>query len=85
MAQSGGEQMSESRSAAALPYARGRRFDSLEAYLSYLAKANGPIDLPWWREIAPDRYELMTSMRSFEGEREIATRAQLMTRYGFDR
>lgn len=66
-----------------LPYARGRSFESLDAYLAYLQQYNGPIDLPWWREVSPGVYELQTSMR--EASRERATRAELMTRFGFTR
>ena len=68
-----------------LPYARGRRFRTLDDYLAHL-RQNGAIDLPWWREVAPGVYELQTSMRTLDGQRpERATREELMRRFGFTR
>jgi hypothetical protein len=66
---------------ARLPWARGRSFSTLDAYLAYLEQYNGPIDLPWWREIRPGVYEKMVRMP--EGSREVVTRAQLERRWGF--
>ena len=65
-----------------LPYARGRRFHSLDAYLAHLER-QGAIDLPWWRRAGPNMYERVTSMRGRPPER--ATRAELMRRFGFTR
>ena len=65
-----------------LPYARGRVFHSLDEYLAYLEQ-QGAIDLPWWREISPGVYEHVKRMTG--AEREIATRAELMERFGFTR
>lgn len=66
---------------AALPWARGRSFATLDAYLAYLEQFNAPIDLPWWREVKPGVYEKMVRMP--EAQREIATRAELERRWGF--
>ena len=66
---------------AALPYARGHSFTSLDSYLDYLEHANGPIDLPWWRKVKPDLYEHMIRMPGAVPER--ATREQLLERFGF--
>lgn len=66
---------------ARLPWARGHNFATLDAYLAYLEQYNGPIDLPWWREIRPGVYEKMVRMP--EGSREVVTRAQLERRWGF--
>jgi len=66
-----------------LPYARGKSFRSLDEYLVHLEK-QGAIDLPYWRKLGPDRYELVTS-RVPAGPPELATRAELMRRYGFSR
>ena len=68
---------------AALPYARGHSFVSLDEYLDYLERTNGPIDLPWWRKVKPDLYEHMVRMPEAGSER--ATRAQLLERFGFSR
>lgn len=70
---------------AGLPYAFGRRFRSLDEYLAHLRRYAGPIDLPWWRQIGPDRFEEVISRRIPPSRREQATRAQLLQRYGFDR
>lgn len=65
-----------------LPFSRGHRFATLDGYLAYLRQYNGPVDMPWWREIRPGvyRYEI----RMADGpEPEVATRAQLEQRFGF--
>lgn len=68
-----------------LPFARGRRFRTLDDYLAYLEK-QGAIDLPWWREIRPGIYEYVTSMPEERGAPpETAMRAELMKRFGFSK
>lgn len=70
-----------------LPYARGNTFKSLDEYLLYLERYNGPIDMPYWHAVGPGRYELVTTMRPLGGDahREIATREELLERFGFER
>jgi hypothetical protein len=63
-----------------LPFARGAEFQCLNDYLAHLQR-QGAIDLPWWREIAPGVYEHVVRMPG--RERETATRAELMQRFGF--
>ena len=65
-----------------LPFSRGKTFCSLDEYLDHL-EALGAVDLPWWREISPGVYEHVKRMP--EAEREIATREELMERFGFKR
>ena len=65
------------------PYSRGRSFADLDEYLAYLEQANGPIDLPWWREIRPDVFQKMVRMTG--AEPETATRDELNRRFGFER
>jgi hypothetical protein len=65
-----------------LPYSRGKRFRALDEYLAHLER-QGAIDLPWWREIRPGVYEHVVRMP--DARPEIATRAELMRRFGFDR
>jgi hypothetical protein len=65
-----------------LPYARGKSFRTLDEYLAHL-ETQGAVDLPWWREIRPGVYERVTSMP--EARREVATREELMRRFGFAR
>lgn len=70
------------REVAGLPFARGRSFCSLDAYLAHL-ESQGAIDLPWWRQVRPGLYEYVRRMPG--AARETATRAQLLERFGFDR
>ena len=65
-----------------LPFARGKTFRTLDEYLAHL-EAQGAVDLPWWREIRPGVYERVTSATN--APREVATRAELMQRFGFRR
>lgn len=65
-----------------LPYAHGKVFHSLDDYLAHLEKL-GQIDLPWWRQIRPGVYEQVTTMTG--AVPEVATREELMRRYGFTR
>lgn len=67
---------------AELPFARGKSFCSLDAYLAHL-EAQGAIDLPYWRQIRPGVYEHVKRMP--DATREIATRAQLLKRFGFSK
>lgn len=68
---------------AALPFSMGRRFTTLDDYLTHLRCRAAPIDLPWWREIRPGVYEHVKRLPG--GKREVATRADLMNRFGFSR
>lgn len=66
-----------------LPFAMGRRFRTLDEYLVHLKCRAAPIDLPWWREIEPGVYRYETTKPG--APKEIATRAELIKRFGFDR
>lgn len=63
-----------------LPFARGAVFRCLDDYLAHLQR-NSAIDLPYWREVSPDVFENVTTHTG--AERETATRAELMQRFGF--
>lgn len=76
------EEKDEARQAVNLPYARGHHFESLDEYLAYLKQYNGPIDLPWWREISPGVYRHEVRMAGGSAP-ETATRAELEERFGF--
>ncbi len=65
------------------PYSRGRSFADLDEYLAYLEQANGPIDLPWWREIRPGVFQKVVRMTG--AVPETATRDELNRRFGFER
>lgn len=64
-----------------LPFAQGQAFDSLDAYLAFLER-RGAMDVPWYREIGPDLYELVSG-RGRRGAPERVSRAELMQRFGF--
>ena len=74
---------SDGRGVAYLPFAMGKRFESLDAYLAHLRCRAAPIDLPWWREVAPGVYQQVK--RAPDAKSETATRAELMERFGFSR
>ena len=66
-----------------LPYARGRSFASLDEYLEF-RRRGGAMDLPWYKEVAPDVFELQTSIRPAPPPRRF-TRAELAAQFGFAR
>ena len=68
---------------AKLPFAHGHRFCTLDEYLAHLEHYAAPIDQPWWREIRPGVYEHVKRMTG--AKQEIATRAELMKRFGFSK
>ena len=65
-----------------LPESYGRSFRSLEAYLIHLQCHAAPVDAAWWKEIRPGVYKHMTTATNAPPN-EIATRAELMKRFGF--
>jgi len=67
-----------------LPSSFGKAFATLDDYLEHLRLYAGPIDQPWYREIRPDVFELVTTMRPAPAPRTY-TRAELMREYGFGR
>jgi len=68
---------------AALPFAQGRTFATLDAYLAFLER-RGAMDIPWYRETSPGIYELV-GRRMPGAPPKIFTRKQLMERFGFTR
>ena len=66
-----------------LPESYGRSFRSLEGYLVHLQCHAAPVDAPWWMEISPGVYRHMKTASN--AEPEVATRAELMKRFGFSR
>jgi hypothetical protein len=74
------ERSADNDCVANLPFARGAVFCCLDDYLAHLRR-QGAIDLPWWREISPGVYEHV--VRRTGAERQTATRAELMQRFGF--
>lgn len=70
------------RPVADLPFAQGRIFTSLDSYLEF-RKSRGPSDVPWYREISPGIYELVTR-RPPGSEPRTYTRVELARKFGFD-
>lgn len=68
---------------AGLPFSHGKTFRTLDEYLEHLRLYAAPIDQPWWREIRPGVYEHVKRMPG--APREVATREELMRRFGFTR
>lgn len=66
-----------------LPFAQGRSFASLDDYLAHL-RERGRYDVPWYREIRPGVYELV-SRRGPGAQPRIYTREELERRFGFRR
>jgi len=68
-----------------LPFAQGRTFATLDAYLAHL-KSNGAIGLPWFREIRPGVYVRATTFVPTEdatNAHQLYTREDLLKRFGF--
>ena len=74
---------SETGGVANLPFAMGKTFPTLDSYLKHLECFAGPIDKPWWKEVRPGVYQRMTSATN--AKPEIATRGELLKRFGFSR
>lgn len=66
---------------AGLPFSQGRSFASLDDYLAFL-QTRGAYDVPWYREIRPGVYELVTR-RPPGAPPKLFTRAELARKYGF--
>ena len=78
------KQARDSAGIANLPFAMGRRFATLDSYLAHLECLAQPVDLPWWKEVRPGVYRHMTTATNAPPN-EVATRAELMRRFGFSR
>lgn len=66
-----------------LPESYGRSFRSLEGYLVHLQCHAAPVDASWWMEVSPGVYRHMKTATN--AKPEVATRAELMKRFGFSR
>jgi len=67
-----------------LPSSFGRSFATLDEYLEHLRNYAGPIDQPWYRQVRPGVYEVVTSMRPAPAPKTY-TRDELMREFGFKR
>ena len=63
-----------------------QRFRSLDEYLAYLERMQGPVDGPWYKEVGPGIYELQTGNLRLDGpgeEKRTFTRQELAEKFGF--
>jgi hypothetical protein len=64
-----------------------QRFASLDDYLTWLEKTQGPVDGAWYKKVGPDAYELQTGNLQILGQdgehKQVFTRAELMQKLGF--
>ena len=72
------------RGVAGLPYAEGKTFTTLDAYLAHL-KALAPIGVPHYEEVAPGTYERQLQRVLPGQKRPRLTRAELERELGFSR
>lgn len=72
---------SEQRPVANLPFAQGQAFASLDEYLEF-RKGRGAYDVPWYREIEPGIYELV-SRRGPGAQPKRFSRDELAREFGF--
>lgn len=77
------EDRAPGQAVAGLPFAQGRSFTSLDDYLAFL-KARGAYDIPWYRQVRPGVYELVSRRRPAAGQ-QLFTREQLEQKFGFER
>lgn len=68
---------------AGLPFAQGRAFATLDDYLQF-RKSRGAHDIPWYREVRPGEYELV-SRRAPGAQPQLYTRDELARKFGFAR
>lgn len=59
----------------------GQSYRSLDEYLAKLER-DGWVGKPWYKELEPGRYELVTNLRPLPAKR-IFTRAELESQFGF--
>ncbi len=63
-----------------------QQFSSLDQYLEYLERTQGPVDGPWYKEVRPGIYELQTGnlrILGAETEKRTFTREELKQKFGF--
>ena len=77
------QDQSPSAAVSGLPFSQGRSFTSLDDYLAFL-KTRGAYDVPWYREVRPGIYELV-SRRGPGAQPQRFTREELARKFGFVR
>ena len=77
------QDQSQGPAVSGLPFSQGQSFTSLDDYLAFLRK-RGAYDVPWYREIRPGVYELV-SRRGPGAQPQVYTREELARKFGFER
>lgn len=67
-----------------LPFARGKSFDTLDAYLKHL-KEMSKIDAPYYERIGPELYRKHSRSRPRPGAKVEFTRQELLEKFGFEK
>lgn len=67
-----------------LPFAQGQTFATLDEYLAHRRKL-GAHDVPYYDEISPGRYRLVTGRGDRFSEPKFFSREQLLREFGFSR
>src|SRR5215217_4049473 len=67
-----------------------KRFRSLDEYLAYLERTQGPVDGPWYKEVSPGMYQLQTGGNLHldvpaGAEQRLFTRKELEQKFGFSK
>ena len=66
-----------------------KRFGTLDEYLAFLEKTQGPVDGPWYKQVSPDVFELQTAGNLHldvpSKEKRTFTRQELEKKFGFSK
>lgn len=68
-----------------------KRFRTLDEYLTYLERTQGPVDGPWYKEVSPGMYQLQTGgnlhldVPGGAAEKQLFTRQELEKKFGFSK
>jgi len=65
-----------------------QRFPTLDDYLVFLERTQGPVDGPWYKEVSPGMYQLQTGNLHLDvpgEEKRIYTRQELEKKFGFSK
>jgi hypothetical protein len=66
-----------------------KRFRTLDDYLAYLERTQGPVDGPWYKEVSPGMYQLQTAANLHldvpTKEQQKFTREDLERKFGFSK
>jgi len=63
-----------------------QRFRTLDEYLEFLERVEGPVDGPWYRKVGSGMYELQTGNLHLDtpsGQKRVFTHEELERQFGF--